>query len=463
MFFEYLWRELRRRSRQLIFISLGLAVGIGLVITVTAASAGVKDAQGTVLHALYGVGTDITVTQSPAAGSNNPYQFYFGGGHAAPPTAGSTINRTVLTSPGLGPLKASSVTAISRLRYVSAAAGALVLTETHISGTIPSVSRPSGGTGSFSVSSLSVDGVQLSAAQVGVLSSATLTSGRTFTMADANSHVAVVESGYATQNTLKAGSAVSVDGTSFTVIGIVTMPQGSATVDVFIPLAPAQALSGMKDEVNTIYVAASSDAVIGSVAAEISRILPKATVTTSSTLASEITGSLASASSLASNLGKWLAIAVLAAAFLLAAVLMVAAVSRRVREFGTLKALGWRTRRIIRQVMGEALAMCLLGGVAGVVLGFIGAWLIDEFAPSLTASTGLPTYGRAGYFGPASGFRRAAAAAGRTATIHLNAPVSGSAIAAAVLLAIAGGLIAGSFASWRAARLRPAAALTQVA
>ena len=382
---------------------------------------------------------------------------------ARPGPPGSTINRTSLASPGLGPLKASSVAAISRLRYVSAAAGALVLTETHITGTIPSVSRLSGGTGSFNVTSFSVDGVQLSAAQVGVLSSATLTSGHTFTMADASAHVAVVESGYATLNKLKAGSTVNVDGTNFTVIGIVSMPQGSATVDVFIPLAPAQALSGMKNEVNTIYVAASSDAVIGSVATEISRILPKATVTTSSNLASEVTGSLASASSLASNLGKWLAIAVLAAAFLLAGVLMMAAVSRRVREFGTLKALGWRSRRVIRQVMGEALTMCLLGGVIGVVLGFIGAGIIDAVAPSLTASTGLPPSGRAGYFGPASRFRHAATAAGRTVTIHLSAPVSGSAIAAAVLLAIAGGLIAGSFAGWRAARLRPAAALTQVA
>src|ERR1039457_5064455 len=69
MFFTYLRRELRRRMRQAILISLGLALGIGLVITVTALSAGVKNAQGTVLHALYGVGTDITVSQAPAAGS----------------------------------------------------------------------------------------------------------------------------------------------------------------------------------------------------------------------------------------------------------------------------------------------------------------------------------------------------------------------------------------------------------
>jgi hypothetical protein len=68
MFFSYVWHELRRRMRQAIVISLGLALGIGLVITVTAASSGVKSAEGKVLHSLYGVGTDVTVTNSPKAG-----------------------------------------------------------------------------------------------------------------------------------------------------------------------------------------------------------------------------------------------------------------------------------------------------------------------------------------------------------------------------------------------------------
>src|SRR5271156_1706560 len=78
MFFTYLWRELRRRARQAIFIAIGLALGIGLVITVTAAAAGVKNAQASVLHSLYGVGTDITVTKAPTAGSGGPQSFGFG-------------------------------------------------------------------------------------------------------------------------------------------------------------------------------------------------------------------------------------------------------------------------------------------------------------------------------------------------------------------------------------------------
>ena len=68
MFITYLLRELRRRMRQAIFVAAGLALGIGLVITVIAASSGVSASQGAVLHSLYGVGTDVTVTQAPRLG-----------------------------------------------------------------------------------------------------------------------------------------------------------------------------------------------------------------------------------------------------------------------------------------------------------------------------------------------------------------------------------------------------------
>jgi FtsX-like permease family len=157
------------------------------------------------------------------------------------------------------------------------------------------------------------------------------------------------------------------------VIGTVAEPQGGTTTDVYIPLQRAQSLAGMTGQVNTIYVAAASAADITAVQQAIKGQLPKATVTTSSDLASQVTGSLTSASSLAGSLGKWLAIVVLIAAFAMASLLTMAAVSRRVREFGTLKALGWRSRRIVGQMMGETLVIGVAGGVAGIALGCAGA------------------------------------------------------------------------------------------
>src|SRR6266567_5509930 len=177
-----------------------------------------------------------------------------------------------------------------------------------------------------------------------------------------------------------------------------------------------------------------------------SRFCATATVTTSSNLASEVTGSLSSASTLANSLGKWLAVAVLAAAFGLASILTMSAVSRRVREFGTLKAMGWRSRRIIRQIMGEALVIGIAGGAAGVAIGYGAAALVDALAPPLTATTAT-TASAAG--GPGGRFARPATSAAHTVSVHLTAPVTLGAVALAVVLAIAGGLIAGSLGGWR--------------
>ena len=496
MFFTYLRRELRRRIRQATFIALGLAVGIGLVITVTAASSGVKNAEGSVLKNLYGVGTDATVTKNPTAGSfaaGRPSNFNL--------KSGSTVKIDTLTATrSLGSLDDSAVTTISRLKGVAAASGALTADSVNTTFKIPKFSSGSGGgapgggaggTGGFSGpgsfntgNAVSVDGVDLasSAQALGPLSNGTLKSGRTLKSSDASSDVAVIDSSYAKSASLKVGSDVTIASTKFTVVGIVSVSASDSSADVYLPLARAQALSKSPGKVNTIYVAADSATDITAVQKEITKAVPGATVTTSSDLASEVTGSLSSASSLANNLGKWLAIAVLLAAFLLASLLTMSAVSRRVREFGTLKALGWRSRRVIGQVMGESVTVGVIGGLVGVALGFAGAAIVSAIAPALSASvgqtTGSATPGGArqfsgafpggggssgGFTPPSGGFSRApTGAGGQSVLVHLTASVTVDAVVLAVVLALAGGLIAGTFGGWRAARLRPAAALARV-
>ena len=114
--------------------------------------------------------------------------------------------------------------------------------------------------------------------------------------------------------------------------------------------------------------------------------------------------------------------------------------SRRVREFGTLKALGWRGRRIIAQVMGESFVLGVLGAGIGVGLGFAGAAIINAIAPSLSATLSQPTGEHImtpnGALNPTSS---------HTVSVPLVASVSGAAILAAVVLAVAGGLLAGMF------------------
>jgi ABC-type antimicrobial peptide transport system permease subunit len=125
-----------------------------------------------------------------------------------------------------------------------------------------------------------------------------------------------------------------------------------------------------------------------------------------------------------------------------------------VRELGTLKALGWTQRMVVRQIAGESLAQGLLGGVFGIVLGVAAALAVDAFGPSLDASS---TTGGGDVFGLGQ-------IASRTATqsVSLSAPVGVTVLAIGFGLALLGGLIAGTAGALRAARLRPADALRQV-
>jgi putative ABC transport system permease protein len=440
----------------------------------------VKAAQAKVLRALYGIGTDVTVTTKPKPSSGKPTT---GGrpqsGNTGPSSGGAEIcvnnkcytHGTVdtLAVGDTGTLSQAEVATIARLHHVSTAAGGLLLTDNRI--VLPSASNPN----IQPPTSFTVDGTDISHPRLGPLSNARLTNGRTFTSADRNSDVAMVDYNYAISHNIKVGSTITVGGTTFKVIGLVSQPESGSPPNVYIPLARAQALAtdpgtgkSMTGKIDTVYVTADSAANIGTVQKEIEHLLPQATVTSSSDLANEVTGSAATAARLAGALGKWLAVLVLIAAFAVASLLTMAAVARRVPEFGTLKALGWRSRRIVSQVLGESVTTGIIGGLLGVGLGFAGVAVIDKIAPKLTAtvpSSGGNNFSSQSISGGGAGPVISGPAASHTSTIAvpMSASVTVGAVVLAVLLAIAGGLLAGSFGGWRAARLRPAAALARVA
>ncbi|MDR2984336.1 MAG: ABC transporter permease [Nocardiopsaceae bacterium] len=457
MFFDYLFRELSRRPRQALLAAFGFAIGIGLVIVVTGVSAGLAQAQSQVLHALYGVGTDATVTKAASSGSGSgPVGIKPGLGAGG---SGSGNQDFFHTLPGQDTLAASDETSIDHLKDVAGAAGALQLIEIEAgqaAGTTSS-GHPGSGGQQINVNTTLLDGIDVGHPHLGPITSSDLTKGRYFTSFDANADVALLDASYAQQHGLKVGSTITLSGTAYTVVGLVNAPSGSASI--YVPLARAQALAALPGMVSTIYVKASSASAVSTMASQIKHRLPGTTVTTASDLAQEITGSLSSAANLVSELGTWLSLVVLVVAFGVAALLSMAAVSRRVRELGTLKALGWSAWRMTAQIMGETLTQGLVGGALGIGLGVGGALLIDHFAPSLNA--GLSPLGGSGP-NTGSGPGRGIGALGGATTVHLTAPIELQTLLLAVALAVAGGLIAGTLSGWRAARLRPAAALRRV-
>ncbi|MFD7718523.1 ABC transporter permease [Streptomyces sp. NPDC059814] len=488
MFFTYLRRELRRRRKAALVVASGLGLGIALVIIVSSVSSGMSKAQDKVLESLYGLGTDMTVTKAaaaPGSGTERP-KFEFDAKENGDDSTQST-DRVMVQ--GFQTLASTTVDKVDKQDGVADAVGGLSMTVMKVDGQFKRgefkqeggtsqggrggaggggqpQGEVKGGGASFDVNSYTVYGTDVTKQDLGPLTSSKITKGRSFKATETNGKVAVVDAAYAKEKKLTVDKTVTVHGTKFTIVGVSAADSGDAAANLYIPLQRAQTLADAKNKVTTVYVKAADSQQIDSVKSTIQKNISGTTVTTSADLADTVSGSLSTASDLASSVGKWLSIAVLIAAFLVAGLLTSSAVSRRVREFGTLKALGWKSGRVTRQVVGEALVNGLMGGILGIAVGLAGAYAVTAISPTLTAqlgsSGGSGGGGGGGMGGGMMGGGPGRQSASKALDIALTAPVSLSIILIAVGLAVAGGLIAGAFGGWRASRLRPADALRRV-
>ena len=485
-FLTYMLSELRRRSGRTVLTALGLGLGVGLVVTVNALSTGLDRAQAQILEPLTGVGTDMSVSRpidfSPTEGGGFPQlsdeerkqlQNENGGGRFGLQNLGEPgerFSRDDFVSAAQLSFPASEVSDIEKIDGVAAAAGGLTLNSIHIEGIVPEQSeQPSGtfvapggqgpsqsvGPDNIDATSLSVAGVDETVKELGAITPGQVTTGRYFRSGGA--HEAILNESYAGRENLGVGDKLTLGRKSFTVVGIAETPLGGQSSDVYVKLSQLQALSNRKGRVNTAYVRAESADDVAAVASNIEKTLDGASVTTTADLADRVSGTLVDAKNLAGSLGTALMIVGLLSAFMIASLLTLSSVTKRVREIGTLKALGWSQVLVVRQVTGESLIQGLLGGAVGIVLGIAGALAISTFGPTLEATvTAVAEQGpRFGAFGQG-------AVEPSATEVALDAPVSPTMVLWAVGLALLGGLIAGAVGSLRASRLRPADALRHI-
>ncbi|MCA9868970.1 MAG: ABC transporter permease, partial [Anaerolineae bacterium] len=104
---------------------------------------------------------------------------------------------------------------------------------------------------------------------------------------------------------------------------------------------------------------------------------------------------------------------------------MIMTIYERTREIGTLRALGWRKRRILSTVVREAVLLSALAGVAGILMG-IGMIELAALAP---------------------------------AAAYLQGTFTSQALAETMVIAIGLGVLGGLYPAWRASRLSPVEAL----
>ncbi len=308
-------------------------------------------------------------------------------------------------------------------------------------------------------STYTIGGVNTTQSEMALITPAQVTKGRF--LSKKNGLEALVSGSYASSHKLKLGSTLALNSTKFKIVGIVQAPLGGQTADVYVPLNQLQKLAGQKNKINVVLVRATKSSAVGTVQKEIEKAFPSAQVASSKQVADQISGSLVDASNLAKSLGLALSIIVIAMAIMLAALLTLSSVAKRVREIGTLRALGWTRKLVIRQIAGESLVQGVAGGVIGVAIGIGAAAVINSLNLSLSASS------KVGGTNTVGGFRRAFEAAQTTtptttSQVALHAPLVGTIILIGFALAVLGGLLAGAAGAFRAAQLRPADALRQV-
>jgi len=149
----------------------------------------------------------------------------------------------------------------------------------------------------------------------------------------------------------------------------------------FISLSKLQNLTSNQNKVSTIVVKVNDNANVTQVSQTIQNTYPNdLSATTAADQANRINQSLG-----VINTASW-AISLLAIIIGGVGVIntMIMSVFERTREIGVLKAVGWKSSRILAMILGESIVLTLVAAVIGIILGVVGV----EIILNLLSSTG---------------------------------------------------------------------------
>ena len=224
----------------------------------------------------------------------------------------------------------------------------------------------------------------------------TLASGRFFTRAELAQGSDVVVLGPDTASELFAGptdpvgQTVAIGGRQLTVIGVLDASGASSTGaseddEAVVPISTAKSLAGSTTSaVSTIYVEATSAETLSAAYQEVQSLL----LTRHGVSADDADFSISTQDSLvetANSTNETLTVlltGVAAISLLVGGVgvmnIMLVSVTERIREIGLRKALGATPTVIGRQFLVEASMLGLAGGMAGVLIGVVGSWVLPS-------------------------------------------------------------------------------------
>lgn len=177
------------------------------------------------------------------------------------------------------------------------------------------------------------------------------------------------------------GQRVRINGMYFTVIGV-TKSKGSSGFNnqdevVYIPLTTLQRFLAGNDHISTINIEASSPEIMSALQTEITNTLMASRgITDSSKVDFSVLSQsdiLSTASTITGTFTALLA-AISGISLVVGGIgimnMMLTTVTERTREIGLRKAIGARPGDITSQFLAEAIALCVIGGVIGILIGW---------------------------------------------------------------------------------------------
>jgi len=175
------------------------------------------------------------------------------------------------------------------------------------------------------------------------------------------------------------GDTITIFKKDFKVTGIFETGNFMQDIGAYLSLNTLQNLTNNTDKVSSIAVKINENANVTDVSQRIEDAYPnELSTTTAAEQANRMNSALSTI-----DTATW-AISILAIVIGGVGVIntMIMTVFERTREIGVLKAVGWRSRRILIMILGESLVLTLIAAVVGAIVGIVGVEVLLSFTPT---------------------------------------------------------------------------------